>query len=145
VILYLDVGTEFRFSAPGLRESIVEASHRAYINFRVQGEPQWKMTKRDCFVRMGCDEPRFWNASQIEAGRVIVNNTPEARAFVDEWRRWCCDPAVVTDAPNVCGLPNWPGFYDHRHDQSIATNLVTREGIATGHYLRQFIIGKKFL
>ena len=56
-------------------------------------------------------------------------NSAFARAFVREWLMHALDPRVISDHPNVCGLPNHVGFIDHRHDQAILTNLVAKHGL----------------
>jgi hypothetical protein len=51
--------------------------------------------------------------------------------FLEATREAIRDPAVLTDAPNVCGLPNLEGFVEHRHDQSVLTIMAQRWGIRT--------------
>jgi hypothetical protein len=87
-----------------------------------------KWTKRDCFVYMDCDSERFWQHPQIQASYSVWKKTRATTDFVAEWLRYCCDPRIVTDAPNTCGLNNLPGFVEHRHDQSVLTNLVIASG-----------------
>jgi hypothetical protein len=89
---------------------------------------QGRWTKRDCFHFMGCDEPRFWNARQVQATFSIWSGRA-AIAFVEEWLTWCRDRRCLTDDANECGLPNLPGFKEHRHDQSILTNLCVRDAV----------------
>ena len=43
--------------------------------------------------------------------------------LLNEWLRYCRDPRIITDDPNMCGRPNFIEFKDHRHDQSILTIL----------------------
>jgi hypothetical protein len=43
------------------------------------------------------------------------------------------------DGENLCGLPNFPDFDSHRHDQSILTNLKTKYGITTNESIRSYI------
>lgn len=83
---------------------------------------QW--TKRDCFVRMGCDAARFWSAPQIQASFSLWQKNAASLDFVRQWLAFCTDPAILTDAPNVSGLPDLPGFVEHRRDQSVLTNLA---------------------
>jgi hypothetical protein len=86
-------------------------------------------TKRDAFVFMDCDEPKHWFAPQLQAGVIGFRNTSRSRKFVEEWLQYCLDPRILTDLPNQSGKPNWVDFIDHRHDQSILTNLVVRDNI----------------
>ena len=83
-------------------------------------------TKRDCFVLMNCDESKYHNSTQLEAGLIGIKNTSFAVHIMTEWLQNCQNENIVTDIPNVCGLSNFDGFRDHRHDQSILTNLFLK-------------------
>ncbi len=91
--------------------------------------PNRKWTKRDCFVLMDCDHQKYWDHSLIQAGINIWKNTAEVRDFLTEWLEYCKDPRILTDQDNQCGKDNLPEFEDHRHDQSILTNLVIKKGV----------------
>jgi len=86
-------------------------------------------TKRDCFVGMGCDTKKYHNSGQVQAGYSCWSNTKESRDFLKQWLHWCQIQAVVSDNVNIYGKPNFPEFRDHRHDQSIVTNLVIKNNI----------------
>lgn len=88
--------------------------------------PAKMWTKRDCFVGMSCDQPEYHNSGQVQAGYSIWSNTKAAIAFLEEWLKWCLQEAIVSDNANIYGLPNFDEFKDHRHDQSIITNLVIK-------------------
>jgi hypothetical protein len=87
-----------------------------------------KWTKRDCFVYMDCDTERFWHHPQIQATHSVWKKTRATTDFVTTWLRHCSDSRIITDAPNTCGLNNLPDFVEHRHDQSVLTNLVIAAG-----------------
>jgi hypothetical protein len=89
-----------------------------------------EFTKRDCFVLMGCDEPKYWNDRQLEAGLCFFRNTPRSFTILDEWIKYGSDPHIITDDPNEFG-ENFPEFKDHRHDQSILSLLVTKYDLPT--------------
>jgi len=86
-------------------------------------------TKRDCFVLMDCDSEQYWNSPMVQASIHVWKNTPEVREFIEEWLEFCKNPRIITDQDNECGLSNLPEFKDHRHDQSILTNLLIKKGI----------------
>lgn len=86
-------------------------------------------TKRDCFVFMDCDDPACHASPLLDASVLVVRKSPRAVAFVREWWLYCCQPQLMTDAPNVCGLPDLPGYVAHRWDQSILSLLAWREGL----------------
>lgn len=86
-----------------------------------------KWTKRDCFVGMDCDEPRYHDGQMADASFLVVRNTARASALMREWLLCCAQPAILTDAPNRCGVPDLPGFIEHRHDQSVLSLLAIRD------------------
>lgn len=88
-------------------------------------------TKADCFVLMGCNDSNYKDKVQLEAGLLCFRNTRESIELVTEWLKWCTNYQAVSDAPNKCGVANDSGFVDHRHDQSILTNIVLRRGIVS--------------
>lgn len=100
-------------------------------------------TRRDCFKYMGCDEPRFTDCVQLEAGIGLFRKTESTLRFVKEWLYFCQDIRIVSDGDpvgsNTCGEENYEGFMAHRHDQSILTNLCVRYGIPQGSILRNYI------
>jgi hypothetical protein len=91
--------------------------------------PNSRWTRRDCFVLMDCDAPRFWTHPQVGATFSLWVKGSAAIDFVQDWRSYCSDIRVVGDGPNGCGLPNFADFIDHRHDQSVLTNLVVKHDI----------------
>jgi hypothetical protein len=97
-----------------------------------------RWTKRDCFVLMGCDERRYYDAQMADASFLVLGKTEHTRRFVSEWLAYCMHGAIVTDEPNVCGLPNLPEFIDHRHDQSVLALLAARERIAYFRHPSQY-------
>jgi protein O-GlcNAc transferase len=129
VIVYWDVGqvrpyTFTRSIAPLLRWC---RQHDGMLP-GVPVLPQGNWTKRDCFHYMGCDAPPYWKALQIQATFSLWSGRA-AGEFVAEWLNWCKDRRCLTDEPNQCGLPNLPGFYEHRHDQAVLTNLCLKKRV----------------
>jgi hypothetical protein len=62
--------------------------------------PERRWTKRDAFVLLDCDRPEFAEEERL-----------------------------LTDRPNQCGLPNYRGFQEHRHDQSLLSLLTKKQGL----------------
>lgn len=121
VLFYIDGGVEVIAPIRALVKIARAGEGVTLFNNNEFANSAW--TKRDCFVGMKCDEEKFWSAAQVNGAFQIFRNTPFARHFLDEWLNYCSMPEVVTDAPNIRGLPNFPDFKDHRYDQSILTNL----------------------
>jgi hypothetical protein len=98
---------------------------------------QW--TKRDCFKLMDCDDDKYHNQIQLEAGVVGVRNTKFNIKLIEEWLMYCSNIFIISDLPNICGLPNYKGFIEHRHDQSILTNLAIKYDLPSIKLDNQYI------
>src|SRR5262249_8773855 len=89
-----------------------------------------KWTKRDCFHYMDADRQPYLDQPQILSGYIICGKNRYTMDFFAEWLRYAKDERILTDMRNQCGLPNYPGFVEHRHDQSILSLLARKEDIA---------------
>ena len=92
---------------------------------------QKEWTKRDCFVEMNCDNEHFYNSTQLEAGICAFRKSMSSVGFLKLWLQYCENENILTDKPNVCGLDNLKEFIDHRHDQSILTNLYHKYALSS--------------
>lgn len=97
-----------------------------------------RWTKRDCFVYLQCDEPQYHDGPMLDASCLVVAKTGQSMQFISEWLRWCCNPALITDQPNECGLANFAEFIEHRHDQSILSLLARGKGIELFRHPSQY-------
>ena len=131
VVIYSDVGRVKPYAFTRAVAPLVQWCRRHNgILPGVPVLPQAHWTKRDCFHFMGCDTPQFWKATQIQATFSLWSG-PAAMEFVSQWLKWCTDRRCLSDDPNTCGLVNLPGFVEHRHDQSVLTNLCVKLRVAT--------------
>lgn len=89
-----------------------------------QHGPMAHWTKRDAFILLDMDSCAYHEAPPIQATWSIWTPTPSAFAFLEAWIQACSDPRILTDIENTQGLPNLPGFIDHRHDQSVLSLLA---------------------
>jgi len=99
-----------------------------------RGYNHGEWTKRDCFVLMNCDTAEYYNHVQLEAGILGLKKTEFNINLITKWFEYCKNVNILTDIPNVCGLPNQPNFKDHRNDQSILTNLSIKYGLESFQY-----------
>ncbi len=138
ILVYMDAG-DLLAETEGLRDMLIDLmkDKDIYLTDGAYRHGDW--TKRDCFVLMKCDEEKYHNAIQMEAGISVWKKSSEAIIRSYEWRLHCLLTQVLTDAPNHCGLPNLEGFKDHRHDQSVLTNLKIKHNIPSGNALRKYI------
>ncbi|NEQ45236.1 MAG: FkbM family methyltransferase [Leptolyngbya sp. SIOISBB] len=100
--------------------------------FHEWGEKNSKYTKRDAFVYMDCDSPRYHNAVALQNTWFLLQKTSFTEKFVDEWLKYNLDERIASYVkPNTCGLPDIIGFVENRGDQSIFSNLAVKYKIRT--------------
>lgn len=88
--------------------------------------PNKEWTHRDMFVRMKCDEEKYWNARQVQVDFMVFRKCPFVTAFVSEWLSYASDYSTMIGEGKYENLPE---FKDHRHEQSIFTLLKVKYGI----------------
>jgi len=137
-VFYADCGDMFHPDIVEYVDNLLDENDQCIL--LVGGGKNGDLTKRDCFHYMDCDDEDYWRSNQLEAGVCIWKVSEESKKTVTEWLNYCCDPRIVTDDDNVCGKPNLAGFREHRHDQSILTNLAIRDGLNVDNgTLRNFV------
>jgi len=94
-----------------------------------RGYKNGEWTKRDCFIMMGCDDTKYHEHIQLEAGVIGLKKTEKNISLIEEWYQYMNNENILTDLPNISGQPNLKNFKDHRHDQSILTNLSIKYGL----------------
>lgn len=128
MVMYCDSGIEVVRPLNPLID-ICKKQKSGIMLFRTHSLLNKAWTKRDCFVLMKCDAPKYWNAEQLMGSFAIFLNNDKNRKFVREWLTYCCNENIVSDVPNQCGLKNLPKFKDHRHDQSVLSLLAVKHQI----------------
>lgn len=66
------------------------------------------------------------SSRQLCATSLILKNTPENKAFMEEWLYFMSDYHNIDDSPSIS--PNHPQFKEHRHDQSVHSILKKLRG-----------------
>jgi hypothetical protein len=122
-LFYCDSGAHFLRSIDVLIRHCEERDGDLLLFHHGRTLTQQKWTKRDCFHYMGADFPEMLNLPQLNAAFLLCRKTDFTVHFFNQWLHHCQDARILTDAPNVCGLENYPGFVDHRHDQSVLSLL----------------------
>jgi hypothetical protein len=136
ILIYMDSGVEIISSLEPLINLCSTSTPILLFGNAADVNINW--TKRDCFVLMDCDKEVFWYGPHCDASVTLFRKCDQAVAFVQEWLTHGSNPKIITDLPNQCGLPNLPGFRDHRHDQSIVSLLAQKNGIPLHRIPSQF-------
>jgi len=133
IILYTDAGCHLR----------VEGKDRLIDYFKTLAEspkfimacdigtkfPEKNWTKGDLFEYFAChDDPAITESSQIQSCVIFIKKTLEAEEFINDWSRvFEFNFSLVDDSPSQ--KPNFEGFVEHRHDQSIFSLMCKRSGV----------------
>lgn len=126
LMIYSDADTFPIASLTPLYETCQQDGGIMLFNARGCVNKLW--TKRDCFVLMGCDEPEYHDSWQA-VGRFLVlekGGRFDVASFLGQWLGFTCNPIMNTFEPSVMGLPDYPGFREHRAEQSVLTNLAVK-------------------
>ena len=123
VVFYLDCGDFFNKEIINYTKPILEKEVCLLLG---GGYQQKNWTKRDCFYYMDCQTSEYTETIQLEAGIQFWKKTPKSIEILEEQIKFCKNYRILTDSPNECGLSNYPNFQDHRHDQSVLTNLFVK-------------------
>jgi len=127
-LMYTDSGMYFaRNPWDWIHSMESDIGEKGIVTFGFCGKNK-QFTKRDTFVLMGMDTPEYVESEHRMASVFVCRKTPFSKAFVEEWLRYASDPRIITDIPNTQGMPNYPEFKDHRHDQSIVSLLAIKHG-----------------
>jgi hypothetical protein len=124
ILFYCDSGSIFLKSVEPLCQLLNQYS-QDIIPFEIACLEKY-YTKRDAFILMDCDSPKFTETRQRITTFVIIKNTKFSRDFVEEWFKFAQDARILTDIPNTQGQPNYSGFVGNRHDQSIYSLLTKK-------------------
>jgi hypothetical protein len=99
------------------------------VIFENTGYQNSRFTKRDAFHFMECDTELFHKGPHVDASIQIYKKSPKSIAFVGEYLKFCENINIITDLPNICGLPNLPDFEIHAADQSVLSLLALKHKI----------------
>jgi hypothetical protein len=99
--------------------------------FRAHPHKNYQWCKRDCYIVMAQDEPRYHDRT-LDAGVArfcLFQKGPwRAQQFLSEWLTYCINPLATTFDPSVLGRED-EGFKEHRTEQAIMTLLAYKYGL----------------
>ena len=128
-LIYTDAGSIYVDKI----QKLIDCMERENVNlmlFSLQNEMlERSYTKRDAFILTGCDEEQYANTPQSIGGYMVCKKSPEVEAFFQEVLSYAQDIRIISDRPNTMGKENYPGFVDHRHDQSVISLISKKRGI----------------
>jgi len=144
VVFYVDAGDDITDNniKNVIRDYMINNN---YIISNSLSRPSNKIyIKRDCFILMDCDKEIYHDGLQIEAGTLVFKKTLNNEYLLNEWLFYCKNKNIITDIDNVYGK-NFNEFIEHRHDQSILTNLTIKHNMKYTDILFAYIKYNTFI
>jgi hypothetical protein len=138
IIFYLDCADVFTIGLSDFLKDYFSNNNTDCLLAHGGSNKQKHYTKRDAFYLMGCDETRYHEHVQLEAGMLCFKNTEKIRKIIYEWLQYCTNPNIISDLPNLHG-DNFDGFIVHQSDQSVISNLSLKYNLNTNNLLRNFV------
>lgn len=126
-LFYCDSGAYFTQSIDPLIGLSRDLNQDLMVFDLQQQEKHW--TKRDAFVLLDCDTPEYTESNQRLASFSLWRKSDFTEHFIDQYLTAAQDERLITDLENQCGLTNYDGFINHRHDQSIFSLLSKKHSI----------------
>ena len=121
-LIYTDSGLIYVDKIEKLIRQLERDKQDVFLSYGIAPCKDW--CKRDAFVLMECDCKEAQEAIMVSGGYVLVKKSDESIEFINEWLKSVTDYRIVTDFPNQCGLKNYSGFRENRHDQTVLSLLA---------------------
>jgi hypothetical protein len=83
-------------------------------------------SKRDAFILLDADSYIYTDTFQYMATIQVYKKSKFSENFLEKLLHYSKDKRIITDNPNTQGLPNYDGFIDNRHDQTVLSLLTKK-------------------
>lgn len=118
-LIYTDAGSVYVNKIQYLIDCMEKEKQELMVFSLEKERVEKKFTKRDAFLLMECDEPKYADTPQSIGGYVVMKKSPFVEKFLKEDLDYAQDVRIITDQENTLGKPNDKEFITHRHDQSV--------------------------
>ena len=126
-LMYMDAGAFYIRSIKYLQKQMDADNTDIMLSSLLLPNKHW--CKRDAFILMGVDSVAAAESHQAEATYLFLKKTNNSIAFIKEWLFYAGNKQIVDDSENILGKPNYEGFRENRHDQTILSLLAFKYGI----------------
>lgn len=122
VLLYLDCGCEIDIRKKQEISAFLDNVKSEHIICTSTGCFEQHFNKMDlvCKFNLTIDSSQIQSA----AGAILFHVCDKTRHFIEEWYEQGCEYHNIDDTPSIA--PNYSGFFEHRHDQSIFSLLLKK-------------------
>jgi hypothetical protein len=126
-IFYADSGSKFIGSIDELI-SVFERDNLSVMTFR-QNHLSYIWTKRDAFILTDTDSPEYTHTGARVGGWFLLKKNDFSREFMNKCLEYGYDYRIISDSPNELGVPNYEGFIENRHDETVITLVSKKYGL----------------
>lgn len=129
-LFYVDAGAVILHPVKKLI-SVMEKNKDDIMVFAVYGRTEEEYTKRDVFTYFSYETEECLNSDQIMSGFILIKKNAKTVKIFREWETACEHSNLLLDGENTIseGKINYPRFKEHRHDQSILSVLLKKNGV----------------
>lgn len=123
-VYYSDVDRPVASWTANLMTAMMQTNHD--LSLEQVPFKEWAFTKADTYYYF-CGQlltAKQDNTGIYNANWILIRNTPAARQFVNYWVESAQRYHLIEGSMLHDKLPNAPHFLDHRHDQSLLSNLL---------------------
>ena len=132
-LFYCDVDFYFVESIDILIERLDKTNQNVMIFGNKFIEKYW--TKRDLFIAMDCDNEKYTDTHQIQGGIHLWKKSDKSIKIAEEWLELVQNEHLLTNETSILGKPEYDGFREHRHDQSIFSLICKKHNLIQGNYV----------
>jgi hypothetical protein len=126
-IFYADSGSKFIGSIDELI-NVFERDNLSVMTFR-QNHLSYVWTKRDAFILTDTDSPEYTHTGARVGGWFLLKKNDFSREFMNKCLEYGCDHRIISDSPSELGVPNYDGFIENRHDETVITLVSKKYGL----------------
>jgi hypothetical protein len=123
-IVYTDAGIFYLDEVEKIIKFMKSINEEIWLNRLTHLEKIY--SKRDAFILLDADSPINSDTFQYMAGIQIYKKSKFTEIFLEKVLNYSTDKRIITDDPNTQGLPNYQGFNENRHDQTIISILFKK-------------------
>ena len=123
-LIYTDAGVLYLDKVEKLIKFMISNNEDIWTIRTIFLEKQY--SKRDAFILLDADSPIYTDTLQYIATIQIYKKSNISENFLEKLLNYSEDKRIITDDPNTQGLPNYDGFIENRHDQTILSLLIKK-------------------
>lgn len=125
ILIYCDCGIELNINGKKRLIDLINKTNEKLIIGSRASSTDYTFTKMDLIKYFGLDDVVKLKMDHMQPGCLILKKCDKIIKLVEEWYEIGSNNYhFIDDSPSI--MPNFDGFHEHRHDQSIFNLLVKK-------------------